>query len=57
MADFATEFVELSKIELAAFAASRARALHVALAPERLDEVIETLISLQAHARAFLADL
>lgn len=51
------EFAQLSGTELAAFAASRAEALRLVLRPERLEEAIENLTALQAHARAFAADV
>jgi len=54
MTGSADSFAGLSRAGLAAFAAARADALGVVVAPGMTDEVIENLAVLQAHARVFL---
>ena len=55
MTESAGRFVGLSRAGLAAFAASRADALGVVVAPHMVEEVVDNLAVLQGHARAFLA--
>ena len=55
MTGSADSFAGLSRAGLAAFAARRADALGVVVAPDLVEEVVDNLAVLQGHARAFLA--
>jgi hypothetical protein len=55
MSVYVARFISLSPVEVRSFAAERSQALGVKITPALLDETVENLAMLQAHARTFLA--